>query len=333
MPPALTIRQHLRGFLEHLALNRDLSPHTVRAYESDLDQFLASIAAARQVRRDEIAVASLDRDALRGYLADLHRRGVSRASAARKLSAVRTFTRYLRREGLIDGDPGALVGTPKLDQHLPVHLSVDEMTRLLETPDAGDPLGRRDRAILELFYASGLRLSELVGLDVEDVNLGGRLVRVLGKGRKERIVPFNAATSSALRAWLPDRQRIMAEALKGRHDGRPLRATKYGRPLRATRKDRDPLFVNYRGGRLTARSVHRLVHRYVIACSARTGISPHALRHSFATHLLERGADLRAIQELLGHARLSTTQRYTHATTAHLIEVYKQAHPRATSRN
>jgi integrase/recombinase XerC len=349
MTPAPTIRQRLRGFLEHLALNRDLSPHTIRAYESDLDQFLAGIAAARQVRRDEIEVAWLDRDALRGYLADLHRRGVSRASAARKLSAVRTFTRYLRREGVIDGDPGALVGTPKLEQHLPAHLSIDEMTRLLETPDMGDPLGRRDRAILELFYASGLRLSELVGLDVEDVNLSSRLVRVLGKGRKERIVPFNAATARALRAWLPDRQGLLAEALKGRYEGRLLREKSpqshrvavgrstgpsdnrvgAGRSARPRISGGDPLFVNYRGGRLTARSVHRLVHRYVIACSARTGISPHALRHSFATHLLERGADLRAIQELLGHARLSTTQRYTHVTTAHLTEVYRQAHPRA----
>lgn len=348
MAPSLTIRQHLRGFLEHLALNRDLSPHTVRAYESDLDQFVASIATARQVRRDEIDLSWLDRDALRGYLADLHRRGVSRASAARKLSAVRTFTRYLRREGYIAGDPGALVGSPKLDQHLPAHLSIDEMTRLLETPDAGHPLGRRDRAILELFYASGLRLSELVGLDVEDVNLGGRLVRVLGKGRKERIVPFNAATAGALRAWLPDRQRIIAEALKGRRDGRPLREKERqddrggkrhntragaGRSARPRISGGDPLFVNYRGGRLTARSVHRLVHRYVIACSARTGISPHALRHSFATHLLERGADLRAIQELLGHARLSTTQRYTHVTTTYLLESYRKAHPRATEKN
>ncbi|HEY7791365.1 MAG TPA: tyrosine recombinase XerC [Vicinamibacterales bacterium] len=344
MPAAPTLADHLHDFLEYLALNRDASAHTVRAYESDLGQFLASLAAARQVRRTEVPASWVDRDALRGYLADLHRRGVARASAARKLSAVRAFTRYLRREGVIAGDPGALVGTPKLDQTLPAHLSMDEMNRLLDTPDTGHPLGRRDRAILELFYASGLRLSELVGLDVEDVNLGGRLVRVLGKGRKERIVPFNGATAEALRTWLPDRQRMIGEVSQGLHEGRPrrdhLRAgagrrdTRVGAGRRARPKtsDGDPLFVNYRGGRLTARSVHRLLHRYVVACSARTGISPHALRHSFATHLLERGADLRAIQELLGHARLSTTQRYTHLTTAHLIEVYKQAHPRAKGR-
>jgi len=322
------VKARLRAFLAHLALNRNASTHTVRAYESDLQQFLASAAALRQVPRDALDVAWLDREALRAYLADLHRRGVSRTSAARKLSAVRTFLRYLRREGLLDEDPGALVGTPKRDQKLPAHLSIDEMTRLLETPDTGHPLGRRDRAMLELFYASGLRLSELVGLDLEDVNLSGRLVRVLGKGGKERIVPFNGATESALRAYLPDRQRLTQEGARAGAPRRRPAAAGAGRRRPGAGRG-EPVFVNYRGDRLSARSVHRLVHRYVVACSTRTGISPHALRHSFATHLLERGADLRAIQELLGHARLSTTQRYTHVTAAHLLDVYRRAHPRA----
>ncbi|MDE3155508.1 MAG: site-specific integrase, partial [Acidobacteriota bacterium] len=202
---------HLRAFLEHLALNRNASPHTVRAYESDLSQFLVATARLRGVGRDALDASAVDADALRAYLTGLHRQGVSRASAARKLSAVRTFARWLRQEGLIESDPGALVGTPKLEQKLPAHLSVDEMTRLLETPDTSDPLGRRDRAILELFYASGLRLSELVGLDLEDVNLGPRMVRVLGKGGKERIVPFNGAAERALRAYLPDRHRLVEE--------------------------------------------------------------------------------------------------------------------------
>jgi integrase/recombinase XerC len=185
------------------------------------------------------------------------------------------------------------------------------------------PLGRRDRTILELFYASGLRLSELVGLDIEDVDLRGRMVRVMGKGAKERLVPFNATTQGVLRRWYQDRAalRTMAAPPSAPDARRRARARQHAA--------REPLFVNFRGGRLTGRSVQRLVSRYVSACSTRFGISPHALRHSFATHLLERGADLRAIQELLGHVQLSTTQRYTHVNTAQLLEVYQKAHPRA----
>jgi site-specific recombinase XerD len=194
------------------------------------------------------------------------------------------------------------------------------MEALLAAPSGDTPLGRRDRAILELFYASGLRLSELVGLDIDDVNLSARMVRALGKGGKQRIVPFNTTTATALREYLHAREGLVRRGpAKAGGDVRSAR----GRP-RA-----DPLFVNYRGGRLTVRSVDRLVRRYVAATSARTGISPHALRHSFATHLLQRGADLRAIQELLGHARLSTTQRYTHVNAAQLVDVYRRAHPRA----
>jgi integrase/recombinase XerC len=185
-------------------------------------------------------------------------------------------------------------------------------------PDAHTPLGRRDRAILELFYASGLRLSELVGLDLEDVNLSARIVRVMGKGSKERLVPFNATTGRALREWLPDRAAL-------RRNVAPV-APKAGRRNAA---HPEPLFVNARGSQLTGRSVQRLVARYVAGCSTRFGISPHAIRHSFATHLLQNGADLRTIQELLGHVQLSTTQRYTHVNAAQLLEVYRKAHPRA----
>jgi integrase/recombinase XerC len=264
---------------------------------------------------------------MRAFLAELHRRGQSRATAARKLSAVRAFLRYLRREGMIEGDPGALVATPKRDIRMPAHLSEAEMTALVTAPAVGDPLGRRDRAILELFYASGVRLSELVGLDVEDVNLSARMVRVLGKGGKQRLIPFNASTAAAIRAYLKDRELLMRDVLAGvRTGGRSSRRP--GMKLRDHRAE-DPLFVNYRGTRLTVRSVDRLVRRYVAATSTRMGISPHALRHSFATHLLQRGADLRAIQELLGHARLSTTQRYTHVNAAQLLDVYRKAHPRA----
>ena len=301
---------HLKAFLQYLALNRNASPHTVRAYDGDLSQFLAHAASAAGVRMRDLAPAQLDRLAVRAFLGDLHKQGLARATAARKLAAARTFLRYLRREGLIEDDPGALVATPKRDIRMPAHLSEDEMTALLEAPSVATPLGRRDRAILELFYASGIRLSELAGLDADDVNLSANMVRVMGKGGKQRIVPFNKAAARALRAYWPDRELLV-------------------RPKARGRQKRDPLFVNYRGTRLTSRSIDRLVRRYVGLSSTRMGISPHALRHSFATHLLQRGADLRTIQELLGHARLSTTQRYTHVNAAQLLDVYRKAHPRA----
>ena len=308
---------HLKAFLQFLKLNRNASAHTVRAYESDLSQFLDHAATLTGLKRTALEPANLDRAALRGFLADLHRRGLSRASAARKLAAARTFLRYLRREGMVDDDAGAMVPTPKRDVRMPVHLSEQEMTRLVTAPALDEPLGRRDRAILELFYASGLRLSELAGLEADDINLSAQMVRTLGKGGKQRIVPFNASTASAIRAYLKDRE-VLVRA--GRDGSRGV-----GRQMRGP----EPLFVNYRGTRLTVRSIDRLVRRYAAASGTRLGVSPHALRHSFATHLLQRGADLRAIQELLGHARLSTTQRYTHVNTAQLVEVYKKSHPRA----
>ena len=323
----------LHEFLRYLSLNRNASPHTVRGYDADLRQFLAYLADDRGRRPTSLDPSDLDVDAVRGYLAMLYRERRSRASAARKLAALRAFGRYLRREDVTDTEPAALVSTPKRVQTIPAHLSEDEMGRLLETPDTGSPLGRRDRAMLELFYASGLRLSELVGLDLDDVNLSGRMVRVLGKGRKQRLVPFNTSAESAIRRYLRDRDPLVARVSAGRRRARASDVESPSAGHVAVRGARDrqqrPLFVNYRGERLSGRSVHRLVQRYVSACSTRYGISPHALRHSFATHLLARGADLRAIQELLGHVRLSTTQRYTHVNVAQLAEVYRKAHPRA----
>jgi integrase/recombinase XerC len=327
----LPMTEHLKAFLEFLRLNRNASRHTVRAYESDVLQFLQHAAREAGVRRDEVSTDHLTRAAMRRFLAELYELGQSRSTAARKLAAARTFLRYLRHEGVIDADPGALVATPKRDVRMPAHLSEAEMAALVVAP-ADDALGRRDRAILELFYASGIRLSELVGLDLDDVNLSARMVRVLGKGGKQRLVPFNASTAAAIRAYLKDRELLLRGAPAAARVGARLgeRENRRSFPDRQRRdKVKNPLFVNYRGTRLTVRSVDRLVRRYVAATSARIGISPHALRHSFATHLLQRGADLRAIQELLGHARLSTTQRYTHVNAAQLLDVYRKSHPRA----
>ena len=300
----------LQAFLEHLRLNRNASAHTVDAYARDLSQFIEHVADLAGTDVSAFEPTHLNVDAVRAFMADLHRQGQARSSVARKLSALRSFVRFLRREGWLDNDPLALAVAPRREHRIPAHLSEDEMSRLLDMPDGATPLGRRDQAILELFYASGLRLSELVGLDVEDVNLPGRMVRVLGKGAKERLVPFNTTTQGAIKTWFSDRSQISARCDAGGGE-------------------EEALFLNHRGGRLTGRSVQRLVARYVTGCSTRFGISPHALRHSFATHLLERGADLRAIQELLGHVQLSTTQRYTHVNAAQLLAVYRKSHPRA----
>ena len=321
------MRDDLKSFLAYLKLNRHLSPHTVRAYDNDVTQYLAFVASATGKKMSQLAPRDLDMDSVRAHLAALNSAGKARASVARKLSALKTFVRYLRREDLIEHDPAARAVAPKRDHAIPVFLSEPEITRLIETPDTGDPLGRRDRAILELFYASGLRLSELVAIDLEDVNLSGRMVRVMGKGRKERLLPFNQSALTAIRAWMNDRAAILA----ARRRPAPAVAKRQTRqaPRAKPQAVGDPLFINHRGTRLTDRSVDRLLRKYVAQCSTRMGISPHALRHSFATHLLERGADLRAIQELLGHAALSTTQRYTHVNAAQLIEVYRKSHPRA----
>jgi integrase/recombinase XerC len=309
---------HLKAFLQFLKLNRNASAHTVRAYESDLTQLVAHVAAASGVRPRDLDPAELDRTAIRSFLGELHKQGRSRASAARKLAAVRTFLKYLRREELISDDPGGLVATPKRDTRIPAHLSEDEMVALLAAPCGDRPLGRRDRAILELFYASGLRLSELTGLDLEDVTLSGKMVRVLGKGGKERMVPFGRPAATALRRWLEDWESVRAALPESGSDASGPAGVRD-----------EPVFLNHRGGRLSDRSVRRIIDRWIDQTALARGVHPHTLRHTFATHLLEGGADLRSIQELLGHAKLSTTQIYTAVDTERLLEVYNSAHPRA----
>jgi len=318
MAEPLALREQIRTFLAFLRYNRNVSPHTLRAYDTDLGLLLAFLATHDGVKPSTVALGAFGADNVRAFLAELHRRGNSRASAARRLAALRTFARYLVREELVAEDPTALIGAPRKEQTLPAHLAGSEMDRLLAAPDPTTVVGRRDRAILELFYASGLRLSELAGLDLDDVNLAGRMARVRGKGGKERLVPFNQAAAAAIRAMLVDPR-----------DARPGagRSTGEGRHSRR----RHALFLNMRGGRLTTRSIDRIVRRYVGEAGLGRTISPHALRHTFATHLLQAGADLRAIQELLGHAELSTTQRYTHLDTAQLMSVYARTHPRARS--
>ena len=325
------MREHLTAFLQYLKLNRHVSPHTVRAYDSDVTQYLAFVASQRGKKMSQLGADDLDMQSVRAHVAELNKAGKARSSVARKLSGLRTFIKFLRREDVIEHDPTQVAVAPKRDQTIPVFLGEPEIARLLDMPDINNALGRRDRAVFELFYASGLRLSELVAIDLEHLDLSNRMVRVMGKGRKERLLPFNHSAATAIRAWMKDRATILAarkppEAPRPKARGRGVTA----KPPKAAKRDiGDPLFINYRGTRLTGRSVDRLLRKYVAQCSTRMGISPHALRHSFATHLLQRGADLRAIQELLGHARLSTTQRYTHVNAAQLIDVYRKSHPRA----
>ncbi len=295
------MKNEIRDFLDYLTYERNVSINTVGAYRNDLESFLGFLCNQYfTMARDQIDLERIDHLAIRSYLAHLARKKLSRASTARHLSALRSFFKYLMREGSLESNPARGVATPRREKHLPSVLQSSEIASLFEIPDLSSPLGIRDRAWLELLYASGLRISELVGIDIDDIELRARLVKVRGKGSKERIVPFGSKAAEAIRAFLDVRS-----------------------------SEEDALFVNYRGQRITVRSVRRLFNTYVRAASLRAGISPHTLRHSFATHLLNAGADLRAIQELLGHASLSTTQKYTHLNDWQLIAVYKKAHPRA----
>ena len=297
----------IEEFDRHLSDERAVSPHTRKAYLDDVGRFGAFLAAFSGADPGDLETGDVDTLAVRSWLAALRAEGHARSSIVRRLSALRAFFTWLEREGLAEGNPARGVATPRTDKPLPVSLSVDEAEAVVEAPAPDTGLGLRDRALLELLYGTGLRVSELVGLSLADVDLPGRQVRTLGKGRKERIVPFGAKAAEALAAWLPARLALLA-----------------GRRVRG-----EPLFLNARGGRLTDRSVRRVLVSALSAADVSRHASPHALRHSFATHLLAAGADLRTIQELLGHASLATTQKYTHLDVERLMEVYRKAHPKA----
>ncbi len=302
------MRALIDGYLAYLEGERALSAHTLRAYRGDLERFLAFLAEDFLARpAGEIRPEAVDALAVRSFLAALARRGVGRRSQGRALAALRSCFRWGCRVGALASNPAARVRTPKAPRTLPDHLRPGEVESLIEAPAGDGALERRDRALLELLYATGLRISEAVSLDWRDLDLAGRTLRVLGKGGKERLVPFGRPALAALRAW---RDRWESVRRAGSDGG-------------------EPVFLNRRGGRLTDRSARRTVDRWVEAAALRRGIHPHTLRHTFATHLLERGADLRAIQELLGHASLATTQRYTHVDLEHLLAVHRAAHPRA----
>jgi integrase/recombinase XerC len=341
-PPA---RHALEAFVAHLRDERGLSGHTVAAYRRDLTQFLQY--AGRAGVTDPAQVEPLQ---LRRFLALQRTRGLAAASIARKAAALRSGFRFLARRGLVPDDPAAGLGVPRGPRRLPVVLKQRQVDRLLAGPQPVDPVGLRDRAILELLYATGIRVGELCGLRLGDVDLAADTVLVLGKGAKQRIVPFGEPARAALLDYLVNARAAMlpgpGHAAAAPASGRAVTVPGSGRaattsgPARAAKSartgdggdlgvDLDALFFNRRGRPMTQRDVRGMLERYRVATGAPAGTSPHTLRHSFATHLLEGGADLRAVQELLGHVALTTTQTYTHVSNERLRRVYEQAHPRA----
>jgi integrase/recombinase XerC len=292
------MQKHLFDFITYLKNERNVSPHTLRSYHSDLEQ-LSTFLGDKEL-------SAVDHQTLRRFIAHLMQGEVKKSSIARKLSAIRTFFRYLNREGILTSNPARLVATPRREQRLPAVLTADDAIRLMESPKAKKPADHdtmlRDRAVLETLYSTGIRASELIGMNREDIDRHDSLIRIRGKGRKERIVPVGTKALDAIDAYL------------GRLAGS---------------SDIAAVFLGPSGKRLTARTVQRILENHRKQLGLQQKASPHTLRHSFATHLLESGADLRAIQELLGHASLSTTQRYTHVNLDSLMEVYDKAHPRA----
>jgi integrase/recombinase XerC len=291
-------------FKSWLENEKGYSEHTVSGYCRDLTEFASRFS-------DEKKPSEIDNNDVRTFVSSLHLKNHG-ATVSRKLSALRTFFRFLIREGKIRDNPLTGISGPKSGRSIPVFLTVDEVFSLLESPDSRDPFRSRDRAILELLYSTGMRVAELVSRNIDDLDFESEMLRVTGKGNKQRIVPVGSPALEAVRAWLPERRKIINKP-----------------NARGRQGELQAIFLNGRGGRLTTRSVERFVAKYAARAGLRQTVTPHALRHSFATHLLEMGADLRSVQELLGHASLSTTQRYTHLTLDHLSEVYDKTHPLA----
>ncbi|MEZ5344893.1 MAG: tyrosine recombinase XerC [Pyrinomonadaceae bacterium] len=306
------LEEHLKQFLQHLKYERNVSRHTLRNYKSDLEQFHFYLAPLQaDGKRTEIPVDEIDHITIREWMSELHEEDKKKTSIARKLASLRTFFQFLVREGKLESNPARLVATPRIERKLPTHLSIEDAIRFIETPDLETDLGKRDRAILELIYGTGMRVGELVKINIRDIDFKEKLVRVTGKRNKQRILPFGEPALQSLMYYL--------------NEARPV----FLNNCPPAERDENVVFVNYQGTRLTTRSVGRMVDKYIKQCSDIKDISPHSLRHSFATHLLDQGADLRDIQELLGHARLSTTQIYTQVSMEKLIAVYDKSHPKA----
>jgi len=299
MTPRTIVEKAVADFLRHLR-EKNASQHTIKAYTGDLLNFSAYIGSRDWKRIDHIAI--------RGFLSRLYEKGLSKPSVARSLAAVRSLYRWLAQEGVVDQNPAKLVSTPRLPKKLPRVPTIEEMNSVLDgkMPEVA-AFPERDRLMLELLYGCGIRNSELTGIDLDDIRLSAEAILIRGKGKKERYVPFGDSVKSALAAYLPARQGLLAEV----------------------RKNSTALLINQRGGRLTTRSVGRIIKKIAVSKGLSPDVHPHTLRHAFGTHMLEEGADLRAIQELLGHERLATTQRYTQLSMKHVLQVYDSTHPRA----
>jgi len=301
--------ESLEQFLQHLKYERNMSVHTLRNYASDLEQFRDYLLKIE--KRGDVPVGEIDRLTIREWMATLHAAEKKKTSIARKLASLRTFFQFLIREGLVETNPAKMVATPRIERKLPNHLSMEDAVRFIETPDAATDLGRRDRAIIEFLYATGIRVGELTNIDLKDIDFREKLVRVTGKRKKQRIVPFHDHALHALAVYLDQTRPVFLNSCP------------------PAERDPQACFLNYQGTRITTRSVGRMIDKYIKQCADIHAISPHSLRHTFATHLLDSGADLRDIQELLGHARLSTTQIYTQVSMEKMIEVYDRSHPKA----
>lgn len=301
------MKEAVRTYLEYIGKERHYSPHTVAAYEVDLNQFYDFLKS--EGKKSKIDLTSIDRSKIRSFLGNLLQTGISKKSAARKLAAVRSWLKYLVKQGAIPCSPAQNILSPKLPKKLPVFLDEPSMEKMMSIPNVATAEGARDKALLELLYSAGIRLSELLQLNLEHVDHGGATIKVFGKGRKHRIVPFGKKAAEALKMYLALRPQVFSE--------------------RTTEADRFALFLTVHGRRMYPKGVYLIVHKYIGLVSDVEKKSPHVLRHTFATHLLNRGADLRSVKELLGHESLSTTQLYTHVTVDRLKRIYNQAHPKA----